>query len=284
MRLVFPGHNHADVALHPGELSLGASDECDIHLRDAGWLPHHASLGIDPQRGLWLRLEQTNGVAHVNARPVRECAMLRLGDIVSLGEVQFCVMLQDESQIVRQLPARRGAPMEDPERVAASRAVLRGVAGLFHGRTFSLASGLLIGSAPDADIRIQDADVAPRHARIELNHEQVILRAEAAGNTLKVNGVVVENAVLHPADQVIVGPHRFVVEAPGLPPRGGGVLSPRQRPITQAISAVPTPPPVPARAEPEPAPSRGRFNAWWLLLAAAAIAVVLAGILIYAPR
>ncbi len=283
MRLVFPGHTHADVALHPGELSLGASDECDIQLHDAGWLPHHASLGVDPQRGLWLRLEPEAGAVHVNARPVRECAMLRVGDIVSLGGVQFCVMLQDESEIVRQLPPRRGAPMEDPERVAASRAVLRGVAGLFHGRTFSLASGLVIGSAPEADIRIEDAGAAPHHARIELHHERVTLRAEAPGNTLKVNGVMVEDAVLHPGDQVVVGPHRFVVEAPGLPPRGGGAFSPRQRPITQAIPAVPAPPPVPVEREPE-SPPRGRFNAWWLLAAAAAIALALAGILVYAPR
>lgn len=283
MRLVFPGQNHADVVLYPGELSLGTSDECDIHIEGAGWLPHHASLTVDPQRGLWLRLEDATGVAHVNARPVRESAMLRLGDIVSLGEVQFCVMLQDENDIVRQVPPRRGVPMDDPERVAASRAVLRGVAGLFHGRTFPLASGLVIGSAPDADIRIEDAGAAPHHARIELHQERVSLRAEAPGNTLKVNGVVVEDAILHPGDQLVVEPHRFVIEAPGLPPRGGRSLSPRQRPITQAIPAVPVPPSTPSRSEPE-APPRGRFNAWWLLAAAAAIALALAGILIYAPR
>lgn len=283
MRLVFPGHTHADVALHPGELSLGASDECDICVPAAGWLPHHATLTIDPQRGLWLRLEPQAGAVHVNARPVCECAMLRVGDIVSLGDVQFCVVLQDEGQIVRQLPPRRAAPPDGPERVAASRAVLRGVAGLFHGRTFPLASGATIGSAPTADIRIEAAGIAPQHARIELHGERVILRAETPGNALKVNGVMVEDAVLHPGDQIVVEPHRFVVEAPGLPPRGGSLFSPRQRPITQAIPAVPTPPPASRNVEPEPAP-RGRFNAWWLLAAAAAIAAALAGILIYAPR
>ena len=283
MRLVFPGHNHADVVLHPGELSLGASDECDIRLADAGWLPHHASLTVDPQRGLWLRLEPQAGAIHVNARPVRECAMLRVGDIVSLGDVQFCVILRDESEIIRKLPPDRSTPMEANERVAASRAVLRGVAGLFHGRTFPLASGVTIGSTPESDIRIQAPGIAPQHASIQLHHERVMLLAQSPGNTLKVNGVLVEDAVLHPGDQIVVEPHRFVVEAPGLPPRGGSLFSARQRPITQAIPAVPTPPPVSRNLEPAPEP-RGRFNAWWLLAAATAIAAALAGILIYAPR
>ncbi len=282
MRLVFPSHAHADVVLQPGELSLGASAECDIHLPDAGWLPHHATLAVDPQRGLWLRVEPDAGAIHVNARPVRECAMLRVGDIVTLGEVQFCLMLQDESGIVRQLPPRRSAPMEGAERAAASRAVLRGVAGLFHGRTFPLASGVTIGSAATSDIRIEDAGIAPQHACIELSQERVTLRAQARGNALKVNGVLVEDAVLHPGDQLVVEPHRFVVEAPGLPARGGSLFSPRQRPITQTIPAVTTPPP--ASRQPEPEPPRGRFSAWWLLVAAAGIALVLVGILIYAPR
>lgn len=284
MRLVFPSHAHVDVVLQPGELSLGASDECDIRLPDVGWLPHHATLTIDSQRGLWLRLEPNVRAIHVNARPVRECAMLRVGDIVTLGDVQFCVMLQKEGDIVRQLPPRRNVPMEEAERAAASRAVLRGVAGLFHGRTFPLATGVTIGSAATSDIRIEDVGVASQHACIELNQERVTLRAQAPGNVLKVNGVLVEDAMLHPGDQLVMGTHRFVVEAPGLPARGGSLSSPRQRPITQAIPAVTTPPPASRRPEPVPESPRGRFSAWWLLAAAAGIALVLVGILNYAPR
>ncbi|MCX7555297.1 FHA domain-containing protein [Xanthomonadaceae bacterium JHOS43] len=254
-----------------------------MHLPDAGWLPHHASITLDLQRGLWLRLEQDAGVAHVNARPVRESAMLRLGDIVSLGGVQFCVMLQDESEIVRQLPPQHDAPMGDSERVAASRAVLRGVAGMFHGRTFPLAPGVMIGSAAEADIRIEGAGIASQHARVELHHERVILRAQARDNTLKVNGVSVADAVLHPGDQIVVEQHRFVVEAPGLPPRGGRGQGQRQRPITQAIPAVPASSPVAHQQEPQAA-SHGHFKMWWLLAAASAIALALAGILIYAPH
>ncbi len=279
MRLVFPGRDHPDANLLSGQYRLGISDECEIRVRGADWLPHHATLSVDPQRGLWLNLEKGATPVHVNARPIRECAMLRAGDIVSMGRVQFCVLLEDDPSTPL-LPPRRRTPMEGAARIAASRAVLRGVAGWSHGHTFALTSDLLIGSAADADIRIESTDVAPHHARVELHGDRIVLRAEAPGNRLKVNGMLVENAILHPGDQIAIDPHRFVVEAPGLPPRGG--TTPRQRPITQAMPAVPASAVPEARTE--AAPASGGPGAWWLLFAAFAVAAALVSLLLWGPR
>lgn len=288
MRLVFRGRKHADVSLHPGELNFGASPECDVHCTDAGWFPHEATLSVHPQRGLWLHLMPGTGIAHVNARPVRELAMLRLGDIVSLGDEQFCVMLESGDVLVRDLPSTPNTPAGEAERVAAARAVLRGVAGVYHGMTFPLREGVVIGSGADADVRIEGAGLAPHHSRLNLRHEQVVLRAEAPGQALQVNGETVENAVLHPGDQIVIEPHRFVIEAPGLPPRGTTEFVARQRPITQIMQAVPSTPPQ-SRPQPAPAqatarPASGRAMLGWLLLAATGIAVALAILLWYAPR
>lgn len=278
MRLVFPDRKHAEVNLVTGELTFGTSDECDVRVNDAGWLPHHATLLVDSQRGLWLRLEPGAGVAHVNARPVRELAMVRLGDVVSLGPVRFCVMLGKDDVIVRDLPSHRSLPTDSAGRVSAARVVLRGVSGMFHGRTFPLASELVIGSAADADIRVEDAGLAPHHAKVVLRHDQVILRAQAAGNTLRINGELLENAVLHPDDQIAIESHRFVVEAPGLPPRGVNRFTPRQRPITQTMPAITASElPVHEMVAEDGAP--GRFNLGWLLLASILIAAALAALL-----
>ena len=295
MRLVFADPESGEVPLRPGALTLGASGECDIPLGGAGWLPHHASIIVDPQRGLWLQLEPGAAMAHVNARPVRECAMLRAGDIVSLGSVQFSICLGlGEELSVEQLPplrnnAEHAAKADTAERVAATRAVLRGISGLYHGRTFPLVDDVLLGSGAGVPIRIEAPGIAAQHSRFELHRDRIVLRAEAPGNVLKVNGMPVENTILHPGDQITVDQHRFVVEAPGLPPRGVGSFRPRQRPITQAV-------PPPARTEAEsadaaatstpqpPARPESRFHAWWLLVAATAIALVLAAILLYGPR
>lgn len=284
MRLVFPDRERATASLNSGELTFGASDECDVHFADAGWMPHHATLSVDPQRGLWLRLQPNAGTVHVNARPIRERAMLRLGDVVSLGTVRFCVTLDKDDVIVRDLPSSSSLPKDAAAHAAAARVVLRGVSGVFHGRTFSLGPGLLLGSAADADVRIEDAGLAPHHARFSLRHEQVILRAEADDNKLRVNGELIGNAVLHPGDQIAIEPHRFVIEAPGLPPRGGGSFAPRQRPITQTMPAISDLGDAPAGQTAVSAPQHRRTNLWWLLFAAVLIAGALAALLVYAPR
>lgn len=284
MRLVFPDRERATASLNSGELTFGASDECDVHFADAGWMPHHATLSVDPQRGLWLRLQPNAGTVHVNARPIRESAMLRLGDVVSLGSVRFCVILDSADVIVRDLPSNSSGPRDAAAHAAAARAVLRGVSGVFHGRTFPLGPGLLLGSAADADVRIEDAGLAPHHARLSLRHEQVILRAEDDGNKLRVNGELVGNAVLHPGDQIAIEPHRFVIEAPGLPPRGGGPFAPRQRPITQTMPAISDFGDASASQVEERGGAQRRTNLWWLLVAAALIAGALVALLVYAPR
>ncbi|HET9049039.1 MAG TPA: FHA domain-containing protein [Chiayiivirga sp.] len=284
MRLVFRGRQRASVSLNAGELSFGASDQCDVQIKDSGWLPHHATLTADPQRGVWLRIASGVESAHVNARPIREQAMLRLGDVVSLGNVQFCVMLDNDDVSVRDTPSHASVPSDPATRAATARAVLRAVAGAYHGRTYSLGTGILLGTAADADIRIEDVNLAAHHARFSLRHEQVILRAEAEGNKLRVNGELVENAVLFPGDQVAIDPHRFVVEAPGLPPRGGDGGIGRQRPITQTMPAIrgdaPKNTDVEANVE---RVSSGR-NIGYLLLAAFLIAGALGVLLLFGIR
>ncbi len=284
MRLVFRGRQRAPVSLNSGELSFGASDQCDIQFKDSGWLPYHATLSADPQRGIWLRVEPGVESAHVNARPIREQAMLRLGDVVSLGNVQFCVMLDSDDVNVRDTPSHASAPSDPATRAATARAVLRAVAGVYHGRTFSLGTGILMGAAADADIRIEDANLAAHHARFSLRHEQVILRSEEAGNKLRVNGELVENAVLFPGDQIAIDPHRFVVEAPGLPPRGGDGAIGRQRPITQTMPAIRGDAPKETDAAPSVERVSSGRNVGYLLLAAFLIAGALGVLLVFGMR
>ncbi len=284
MRLVFRGRQLAPLNLHTGELSFGSADQCDVQVKDSGLSAHHATLTVDPQRGLWLRLASGVEIAHVNARPVREQAMLRVGDVVSLGKLQFCVMLDSDDVNVRDTPSHASAPSDPATRAATARAVLRAVAGVHHGRTYSLGTGVLVGSAADADIRIEDANLEGHHARFSLRHEQVILRAEEPGNKLRVNGELVENAVLYPGDQIAIDPHRFVVEAPGLPPRGGDAIIARQRPITQTMPAVPDSAFSEAAGEPRTEPVAGSSTLGYLLLAAFLIAGALGVLLLYGIR
>ena len=261
MRLVFADPESGEVPLRPGALTLGASGECDIPLAGAGWLPHHASIIVDPQRGLWLQLEPGAAMAHVNARPVRECAMLRAGDIVSLAACSFRSAWAGRGVSVEQPPPPRNCracagrpPPAWPHTGGAA-----GHSGL-HRRTFL--GTMLLGSGAGFP-----SDRSARHAAafaLELHRDRIV-RAPRRQAMPKVNGLRVESDPAPRPDHR--GPASLCRGVPACRPWGGS-FRPRQRPITQAV-------PPPAREErrcggqsPAPPSARpeSRFHAWRLLL------------------
>jgi pSer/pThr/pTyr-binding forkhead associated (FHA) protein len=282
MRLSFPNGEHADVIVAQGEVRLGAAADNRVAIAQAGLAEHHACFVVDPQRGILLRLLPGSNGAHVNARPVRKLALLRLGDVVSLGELQVLVKPDSDADVQSDVPADPPAAVDAAQRTAASRVVLRGVGGPLFGRSFPLDAPLVIGRGSDADIRLDDPALAEHHARLEHHSDRVVLRDLGSAEGSVVNGIPVRSAVLHPGDQLAVEHYRFVLEAPGLPVRGSAAFdsSPRSGGgITQTMRAVEV-----GAAAPAAAGDPGRGNIWWLIGAALLIMVALAALLFYAPQ
>lgn len=284
MRLLFPNGEHAPVELPQGETGIGQAAENAISAPDSSLAAYHAAVLTDAQRGVWLRVDARDAGAHVNARPVREIAMLRVGDLVTLGSLQMLLGHSEDVELSQSLPSLTSPSADPARRAAASRVVLRGIAGAAHGRALPLTDDIHIGSAQDAVLRLDGAGIEPRHASLELREEGILLRSN--GGQSRVNGVTVRDAVLHPGDQIVIGSHRFVLEAPGMVARDAN--SALRRGSTYTITAVTTPlplspPPQPQSASVAPAPETGSgFNYWWLLFAAVAIAVVFVAILLFA--
>lgn len=293
MRISFPNGEHADVAIGGMPLSLGAVAGNDVVVAASGVAPRHATISQDPRRGILLKVTQGAAV-HVNGRRVREFAMLRLGDVVSLGHLTLLLKPERDASIVVEVPEQGAIAQPDPAaRAAASRVVLRGVAGGFHGRSLALQSKVVIGRGKQASIRIDDPDLPEQAASFEVVGDRVVMRDLGTADGLVVNGVVVRSAQLHPGDQIAIETHRFVLEAPGLPPRGSGVeaaLPPGARAgstqTLRAVQAAPAAGRAPAAGQPNQdaptAPPRGRLL--WLLLAASIIAAALAGLFLLGPR
>lgn len=227
--------------------------------REAG-----AQLCVD-RRGVWLRMSEGAGIAHVNGRQVRRMAMLRTGDAIWLDGVEM-LLLPGEPASVRSDASADGEESD-------SRIVLRGVGGQHHGRCFSLDQPRTVGSGIDCDIRLDEPAFAGRHARLQLQGRTVKLQALAPGDTTQVNGEPVHDAVLHPGDQVVFDAHhRFVVEAPGHPrrhpaPPGEGEADVEVLPAARPDAVV------------EQSPRRWRLP--WLLLAALLIAGSLGALLLF---
>jgi len=286
MQLTFPNGEHASVALR-GEVTVGSRTGSRVCLPDSGLTAHHASF-IQDRRGLWLRVPAGAPGVHVNARPVRHLAQLRPGDLVCLDKLRLVVKADDAPAIDRAIPDSQPGTVNEAQRAAASRVVLRGLSGLHFGRSYTLTEPRLLGRSSTADIRLDDAAVAERHAVVELHADRVVLRA-MGNDTSLVNGVPVRDAVLSPGDQLAIDQHRFVVEAPGLPLRGQqATRSPVPTTHTQTMKAVRVPvanDPAPAAPEaPPPAPRRDPGALWWLIAAATVLAAALTALLVYSPR
>ena len=281
MRLSFPNGEHADVVVEQGELRIGAAADNRIAIAAAGLADHHASFIVDPQRGILLRLLSGSALAHVNARPVRRLALLRLGDVVSLGNLQILVKPDRDGDVRSDVPAEAPAAAAAAGERSGSRVVLRAVAGRLFGRSFPLDGPLTIGRGSGSDIQIDDPALGEHHARVERHGSQVVLRDLGSSEGSVVNGVAVRDAVLHPGDQIALEHDRFVLEAPGLPSRGSSAApGPRTGGgITQTMQAVN----VAAGAQAAPTATTSGGNVWWLIGAAVLIMLALAALLFFGP-
>jgi pSer/pThr/pTyr-binding forkhead associated (FHA) protein len=72
----------------------------------------------------------------------------------------------------------------------------------------------LIGRHPECDFRLDLPKISRRHCCLALAYDRVLIRDLGSHNGLRVNGQVVEEAQLHPGDEVAIGPliYRLVLQ------------------------------------------------------------------------
>jgi len=278
MRLSFTNKEHADVLVAPGDTRIGSAQDNAVVVTAQGVAAHHVSLAVR-ERSLVLNVLDANARTHVNARPVREKAILRLGDIVSLDTVQFMVKPDRDDSIRTKIPAPKpGARAEEigatQMRLVPPRVVLRGVSGAYFGKIIPVRGKLVIGRGSECDLILDEPEMSRRHAVIENFGDGIYLRDLGSANGTFVNGVQVRDAVLHPDDQIAFDRNRFLLEAPGMPARGETATAEAEDApnITQTMQAIRSPE-VPRPAAPS---ERGRNDVWWLIGAAALIGLGLA--------
>lgn len=255
MRLSFGNGAHDDIVLTGGGVNLGSATGNDVLLDGKDVSPWHARISADA-RGFVLQVLDPNAKTHVNARPVREKALLRRGDVVHLGHEAVAIRA-DSDLLDTRLPAADAVAVV----AGVPRVTLRGLSGANAGRAIGVAQRLVIGSDPAADVVIDDVRVAPRHAMIEVVGDGVWLRSLAAGQGALVNGVVALDARLQAGDQIVFARQHFLIEAPSL--------------VAEQVAAAPATEAGQVPEDAAPVDASGGSAIGWLLGAAALIAIVL---------
>lgn len=282
-RLSFPRGDHRDVPLGHGAVTVGAAPDNQVVLKGEGIAAHHARIDNDG-RGLTLAVLDPQATTHVNARPVREKALLRLGDSLSIDAVQIIIKPERDEAVRTSIPAATEDSPETRVRIVPPKAVLRGVSGSHFGKIIPIRTRLTIGRGSDCDLVLDEPEMSRKHAMIENSGDGLYLRDLGSSNGTFVNGVQVKNAVLHPGDQLAFDRNRFLVEAPGMPTREEDLSTDRNDAnkspmITQTMRAVDVPDPVNKPTSGQPAPA-SRNEIWWLIGAAALIGAGIALLLL----
>jgi hypothetical protein len=253
MRIEFPHSTRAGFPWNHTLLRIGSDPGNDLILAASQAAAHHLSIHLD-RRGWVLEVLPETTRVYVNARPVRERAILRPGDMLSVGDCRM-LLCADEA------PSGRTSPeMPEQERCTVA---LRAVAGPLSGQVLPLASRLELGPQGQVPLDLPQGEAASllifwRDGQLRLETAQVADSRYPA----RVNGVTVQQTVLLPGDQIGIGMHRFLIDAPGLEP--------------EPEIVIPEP-------EPEPLPedtAGPRGEVWWLIVTAAVLALGIALLLL----
>ena len=244
MRLGFPAPRD-DFASSATTITIGRDAGCDLRLDDTGIVGCHLRLSHD-RRGIVLDVLPGAPRVYVNARPVRERALLTAGDQISVGSAQLLFKSD-------QPPPAAPVASADAQCPPGS-AILRMLTGAMSGQILAVALTLDLGAAdlPAGSVRVELCDGVPC----------LRSRAEHEAPWLRVNGHAVSSARLRDGDQVMLGTQRFRVEAPTVAARDQAAQS-----FLPHEAALP---------EDTAGPRR---EVWWLLLTAAVLALAIALVL-----
>ncbi|HEY3522005.1 MAG TPA: FHA domain-containing protein [Rhodanobacteraceae bacterium] len=248
MRIAFVHSSRETFRSQDDRVRIGSGAENDLTLAGSGVAARHVAI-VEDRRGLVLEVLPGAPHVYVNARPVRERALLRYGDHLNVGGGKL-VLLPDEPP----KDDESASPMPVDGAVRPGFAALRAVAGALSGRLLPVESRITLGGSGSVLPGVAGA------CSLQIRGDDLVLDSGESG--VLVNGLPPrKRARLVSGDQLTFGEHRFIVEAPGL--HGASMAA-------QAPFELPPIPPPPE----EPRGSRAEFG--WLLGTAALLAVIIA--------
>lgn len=250
MRIEFAQGVHEPVTWIGGTLSIGSAGDSDVRLEGSGVATRHARLTCD-RRGLVLDVVRGAGHVYVNARPVREHALLRLGDALGVGSCRLRLCADAVAD---------GEGTDASSGAGDASMALRAVAGPWSGRVWPLSGKLGLG----AQGPVEAAQGAVLVLLADGHGAWMDASALDATAAVRVNGVRARRARLGDGDQLVIGTDHYILDVSARPQPAS--------PMPDTPDEATTPGTVRTRA-----PHR---EAGWLVATAVLLALVLAWVLL----
>jgi pSer/pThr/pTyr-binding forkhead associated (FHA) protein len=277
MRIAFLAAEYPDVPVERGRVRIGSGPDNGLVLdASSGILPMHLQIDVDPRRGMVLAVLDPDAKVWLNGRPVREKALLRLGDLIVAGKVR---MLIKGDQDPPEAPAA-GLEGAQAASLGPTTPLLRGLVGRYFGRMIYLPGETTLGTAAPAQVLIDEPDAPAQWLRLQARQGKLAVYCSEGAPKVAVNGVEVHSALLEAGDQIGFSNDRFVVEAPGW-----GAMAEREPQVSNTQVVAPISPravaaPVPESTE-AATESPGEATVDWIILAAAVVTIVALATLVY---
>ncbi|HFC29684.1 MAG TPA: FHA domain-containing protein, partial [Oceanospirillales bacterium] len=205
MKLVFPHKEHKDFELIGDSFTIGSSDDAVIQIKEAGMSDIHATLLKDGDE-FSLKIENPACMASVNGRLVKDSREVRVGDLMIIAQVH-CKVESDAAAKIDDNKTRI--------RMALPKYVLRGVSGVYFGKTFPLRGKTSLGRHSENDIFVNVDGISRKHAVISVLADGLEIEDLDSSNGTFVNGKKIIKQKLEIGDEVKFDNIRFLIQSPG---------------------------------------------------------------------
>lgn len=125
----------------------------------------------------------------------------------SISEILDSIHLEGEEQA-----EDSGFHLSATTKSAPAEYKLTVIQGSLDAREFPLKDNTSIGRSPSNDVAIKEPKVSRQHAAINKYNENYILIDLKSSNGVFVNGVKIDEVILHPGDEVSIGSAKFLFE------------------------------------------------------------------------
>jgi len=207
MKLIFPHKEHKDFELLGDSFTIGSSEESHIQVEAVGMNPNHAKL-IKDGDNYSLVVENPASIVTVNGRLVKGSKEVREGDLMIIAQVHC------------KIEGNNAAEEKDDNRtrirMALPKYILRGVSGVYFGKTFPLRGKTSLGRHSDNDIFVNVDGISRKHAEITVLADSLQVEDMDSSNGTYVNGEQVKKQEVKIGDEIKLDNIRFLIQSPGM--------------------------------------------------------------------